>query len=80
MFGRKEGQTAVEYMLLLAMVVSLVLVGFRKYLPRIHEASNVYFNRVGEGIYGTPSRCGDGVQGPYETCENCPIDAGTCAG
>ncbi len=57
----QKGQTAVEYMLLLAAVVAIVLVGFRNYLPRFHSTSNTYFNQVGIGILGMENRCGDGV-------------------
>jgi len=74
----KKAQTAVEYMLLLAAVVAIVLVGFKVYLPSINESTNVYFNRAAVGIYGEPNRCGDGVVGFFETVENCCIDFGAC--
>jgi Flp pilus assembly pilin Flp len=49
-----QGQTAIEYMLLLAIVVAIVLIGFKKSLPRVHNAANLYFDRVAVGIMGDP--------------------------
>ena len=76
----KKAQTAIEYMLLLATVVAIVLLGFNKYFPLFHKASDIYFNRAGDGIYGKPPRCGDGSceSSPFESCEKCPTDCGTC--
>ncbi|GEM_PF-2053070 len=68
----KKGQTAVEYLLLLGIVVTVVLVGFSKYLPRAQQASNIYFQRVGEGVLGEPNSCGDG------TCDKTFEDDTTC--
>jgi len=74
---RKDGQTAVEYMLLLAVVVAIVLMAFRTYLPRIYSSSGIYFNRVVVGIIGPTGRCGDGPPEDFrfETCESCPPDS-----
>jgi len=71
-----KAQTAVEYMLLLAAVVSIVLVGFKSYLPTFQLTSNYYFNQVGIGVFDTPNKCGDGVCAgpPIETPEKCPVD------
>jgi len=69
-----KAQTAVEYILLLTMVVALVLVGFKKYLPHFYKSSNYYYNVVGTGILGAPNRCGNGIPDVYETEENCPDD------
>jgi len=76
-----KAQTAVEYMLLLAAVVSIVLIGFKTYLPSFQLTSNYYFNQVGIGVLGEPNKCGDGdcdpglVPGfPFENCEKCPVD------
>lgn len=69
-----RGQTAVEYMLLLAAVVAIVLVGFRTYLPSFQETSNYYFNQVGIGVLGEPPHCGDGSCSGPENRENCPPD------
>jgi len=76
---QKKAQTAIEYLLLLTAVVAIVLIGFKQYLPRIQQTSNVYFNRVAVGIYGEPSRCGDGIRDTFENCCNCPTDANLCA-
>lgn len=69
-----RGQTAVEYMLLLAAVVSIVLVGFRTYLPSFQTTSNYYFNQVGIGVLGEPNPCGDGVCSSVENKDSCPYD------
>ena len=73
----KKAQTAIEYMLLLAVVVSIVLIGFTTYLPEINEASNMYYNRVVPGILGEPPRCGDGICDSFEIRDGgsrCPVD------
>ncbi|MCK5081819.1 MAG: class III signal peptide-containing protein [Candidatus Omnitrophica bacterium] len=76
----RRAQTAIEYLLLLMVVVVIVLVGFKLSLPRVREASNLYYNRAAPAILGEPPRCGDGVcrPPPFETCEKCPTDCGTC--
>ena len=50
-FSRK-GQTAIEYMILLGVVVALVLIAFKTQLPRMEESANIYFNRAMLGIIG----------------------------
>jgi Flp pilus assembly pilin Flp len=52
--GGHKGQTAIEYMLLLAIVVAIVLIGFKKSLPRVQNAANLYFDRAAVGIMGDP--------------------------
>ena len=79
----RQGQTAVEYLLLLGIVVTVVLVGFSKYLPRAQQASNIYFQRVGEGVLGEPNPCGDGYcdNTTFESDTTCCVDcdaAGYC--
>ena len=69
-----KGQTAVEYLLLLGIVVTVVLIGFSKYLPRAQQASNLYFQRAGEGILGEPNPCGDGYCDNFETDTTCCVD------
>jgi len=69
-----KAQTAVEYMLLLAAVVSIVLIGFKNYLPSFQETSNYYFDQVGIGVLGEPNRCGDGTCSSFEDSEKCPVD------
>ena len=71
---KRDGQTAIEYMLLFGTVVAAVLIGFRTYVPDMREAANIYFNRASVGILGEPNPCGDGACSPGETFDNCPID------
>ena len=71
-----QAQSTIEYMVLFATVVSLVLVGFHVYFPRVYDASNVYYNKVGAGILGKPSRCGDnvcevGLEDEKNCCHDC---------
>ncbi len=71
----RKSQTAVEYLLLLAAMVVIVLIGMQVFLPRAHDSSELYFNRVSLGIVGNPPRCGDGIcQENYETWLNCCVD------
>ncbi len=75
------GQVAVEYMLLLMAVVTIVLIGFKTYLPQSRTATNQYFNRLAEGIMGTPNPCGDGVCDVFESMGprgKCCVDCGGC--
>ena len=76
----RKAQTAVEYMLLLAVVVSIVLIGFRTFLPRAQTAGNVYFQRTGSSILGNPNPCGDGKCEWYEDANKCCFDCGDCFG
>jgi len=70
-----------EYLLLLTSVVAIVLVGFRVYLPRIQESSNLFYNRAAYGIYGAPNRCGDGeLNLPIESADDCCYDVGAGEG
>ena len=69
-----KAQTAIEYLLLLAVVVIIVLIGLKVYLPRTEFASEIYFNRVGVGIVGKGHPCGNGHCDAYETAENCCVD------
>ena len=48
------GQTALEYMMLLAVVAAIVLVGFKVYLPKSRGASERFYNNVGNAILGRP--------------------------
>ena len=50
----RKGQTAIEYLLLLGIVVAVVLVGFRTFVPRTYSISEKYFNVVSCSIMGTP--------------------------
>lgn len=51
---KKRGQTAIEYMVLLAVVAGIVLVGLNSWLGTINETSGNYFNEVSEGIMDAP--------------------------
>jgi len=73
-----KAQTAIEYMLLLAVVVAIVLIGFRNWLPMTHAGANLYFNNVSQGILGMAPRCGNGVLDLGETAERCCEDVGGC--
>ena len=50
----KNAQTAIEYMLVFAVVVAIIVVGFRSYLERTHHAEEIFYNGVARGIYGEP--------------------------
>ncbi|MBU4334697.1 MAG: thrombospondin type-1 domain-containing protein, partial [Candidatus Omnitrophica bacterium] len=77
---RNYGQTATEYMLILAGVAAVTLIGFKTYLPKVTEVSETYFNRSAAGIAGKPNPCGDSFCNvPHETPENCCADCGGCS-
>lgn len=73
-----RGQAAVEYMLLLAVVVAFVLVAFPMYLPDLNQSANQYYNAVVVGIYGPANPCGDGVCSAYESQASCCVDCVGC--
>lgn len=74
-----NAQTAIEYMLILAVVVAIVLIGLKTYLPRTQVAANAYLNRTVIEILGEPPRCGDGICAPiFENAIKCCIDCGVC--
>ncbi len=73
-----RGQSAVEYLLLLGVVVAIVLVGFQKYVPKTYNAANTYFNAVSNNIMGAPNRCGNGSCDRGESKINCCVDCGGC--
>ena len=77
----RKGQTAIEYMLLLGVVVALVLIAFRTSLPRMRVSANTYFNRAVIGILGKPNPCGDGYCcSPFEDFDRCPPDCDGAGG
>ena len=49
-----KAQTAVEYMLLLAAVVSVVLIGFKQFLPKTTDSNERFFNKATTAIMGDP--------------------------
>ena len=76
-FSLQTAQTAVEYLLLLMVVVAIVLVAFRSSIPRARGAAGLFFNRATVGIIGKPNRCGDGLcdnrfEGANKCCVDCP--------
>ena len=52
-----EAQTMMEYLMMLAATVVVVLLAFRSLLPRTTEYSNIYFNKVSAGIMGNQAGC-----------------------
>ena len=75
-FRRRKAQTAIEYMLLLAVVVTVVLIMLKRnlFVDVVQGTANVYYDQVVNGILGAPNRCGDGVCASYENCEKCPLE------
>ncbi|MBP9855529.1 MAG: class III signal peptide-containing protein [Candidatus Omnitrophica bacterium] len=67
---QKKAQTAIEYMLVLAVIVASVMIAFPKYMPRITNAANTYYNKAASGIVGNGSRCGDGACDQFEIKDN----------
>ena len=56
-YTRGNGQTAIEYMLLLAVVVAIVLVGFKYLVPKSRDASEGFYNKAAIGILGDAPIC-----------------------
>lgn len=50
--SNKRAQSAIEYMLLFATVMVVVMYSFDSYFPFVRESSNLYYNRVVMGIVG----------------------------
>jgi len=74
--NNKVAQAAIEYVLLLAVVVAIVLLGLPAYIPRVNNAANVYFSSASNAILGPPPRCGDGLCTFGENNERCCRDCG----
>ena len=51
---RKNGQTAVEYMLLLGAVTAVILVSFQTILPQAQTATEGFYNTTVNLILGDP--------------------------
>jgi hypothetical protein len=49
-----QGQAAVEYMLLMAMALVVVLLGFKTFFPRAQDSTNKLFDKQSFGIMGKP--------------------------
>lgn len=78
-----KGQSAIEYMLLLATVVAIVLLALPSYIPRVSNAANVYFTGAANAMLDVGPSCGDGTcdsahTPPFETNERCCVDCGGC--
>lgn len=74
-----DAQMMVEYMLVLMVVVAVVLIGFKTYLPKANEYANTYFEQTTCAIFGEGNPCGDGVcASRWEDCAKCPLDCGAC--
>ncbi len=72
-----SGQTAIEYLLLLAAVVAVTLIALNSNMGGMQEAGNIYFERTSEGLLGKPSPCGDGLCTEFEkTADKCMLDCG----
>ncbi len=72
---QRNAQTAIEYMLLLAVVVAIVLVAFKVSLPKTQRSANAFFDRATLGLIGKPNPCGDGFCcHPYEDFYKCRPD------
>jgi len=71
---KSKAQAAVEYILLLGTVVIIVMVGFQNFLPRVKNASEVFFNASADGIVGDPPRCGNGSCDYGENERTCCLD------
>ncbi len=76
----KKAQTAVEYMLLMAIVIGVVLIALPSQLPRVYNSANIYFDKSANAIFGRPPDCGDGVcdNTIAEDNESCCDDCGGC--
>ena len=74
--GFQKAQTAVEYLILLAMVVAIVLIGFRTLLPKAQVNTQGFYNKAAVGIMGRAPHCGDGICNGFqmENPEECVVD------
>jgi len=77
---QKKGQTAVEYILLLAVVVAIVLIALPTQLPRVYNAANIFFDKAANSVFGDAPNCGDGFcnAASFEDPERCCDDCGGC--
>ena len=91
-FFQKKAQTAIEYLLLLALVAVVVIISFSNLLPRVKDSSGQYFVKATESIMGQNARRVNGgwcdwgepalVQGSVTQCMqnrlcDCPPPFGT---
>ncbi|MBF0385996.1 MAG: class III signal peptide-containing protein, partial [Candidatus Omnitrophica bacterium] len=54
---KRKAQAAVEYLLLLAVVVSVVMIGMKRYFPRAHTYTETYYNYSAMGVMGQLNPC-----------------------
>ncbi|MCR4337844.1 MAG: hypothetical protein NUV91_08585 [Candidatus Omnitrophica bacterium] len=52
--NQKKGQTVIEYLLILAVVAVVVLLGFVTYVPRSQKISGEFFNKAANFIMDKP--------------------------
>lgn len=78
MIKNNRAQSAVEYLLLLAVVAAVVMISFRILLPKTQNTTDGYFNTVSRAIVGGGANItrGDGTQG-FEN-DPAPINGGWC--
>ena len=50
----KKAQTAIEYLLLLALVALIVLISFPILMPKTQAVSNTYFDKISNAIMDEP--------------------------
>ncbi len=50
--NRSRGQTALEYLLLLAVVAAVVFAGFKTFVPQTRQATEGYYNQVSRVLQG----------------------------
>jgi len=78
---RTKAQTAIEYLLLFAVVAVVVLVAFRNLLPRANVIAGGYYNKVAVGIMGVPPPSADFTDpGPCDgvVCSSFSSDQNSC--
>ena len=62
------GQSALEYLLLFAVVAAAVLAGFKYVLPQVRNSSEGYYNSVTRVIMGENPQPVNGGWCPWEPC------------
>lgn len=75
MKSRCKAQSAVEYLLLLAIVGVVVIAGFQAFLPKTQKTTEGYFNTVSRAIVGGSGTNEDGTSFNNDPK---PIDGGWC--
>ena len=78
-FNSPRAQTAVEYLLLLAVVVAVTVIAFYRLGPRTQYAANLYFQRAAAGIVDTraPQAGPEPINGGWSEFSSCPTECGT---